>query len=218
MSGVAAPPRTSPLTAAVAVVLGLLVAGAVVGALWAWLAPPIRGVIALTRDGDRVKAALGTESDNWFTSAFLVVGMLSVMAVVAAVLVWQWKSHRGPVMVAALTAGSVAAAAVTSGIGTLVAHLRYGSVDLAAAPVSEQQRVFYVTEAPSVFFGHSPVQIAVTLLFPAAVAATVYLLAAVATPRDDLGAWPPVEYPGAPTGRTGTAADVPPVAPGPPSP
>ncbi|KWX68575.1 DUF2567 domain-containing protein [Mycobacterium sp. NAZ190054] len=110
------------------------------------------------------------------------------------------------------------AAAATTGVGALLARLRYGTIDLAAAPVSDQQRVHYITEAPSVFFGHSPLQIAVTLLYPAAVAAVVYLLGAVATPRDDLGAWPPVEYPAAPTGRTATGVDVPPVVPTSPSP
>ncbi len=211
-------PKVSQGRATLSVVAGLTVAGAAVGALWAWLAPPIHGVVALTRSGDRIKAHLGAESDNWFTSAFLVVGMLSVLAVVAAVLVWQWRSHRGPRMALALVVGSVAAAAATAGVGTLTAHLRYGGVDVAGAPVSEQQRVHYITEAPAVFFGHSPLQIAATLLFPAAVAAIVYLLAAVSTPRDDLGAWPPIEYPAELIGRIGTAADVPPVAPTSPSP
>jgi Protein of unknown function (DUF2567) len=211
-------PTVSQRRAALTVVSGLALAGAGVGALWAVLAPPIHGVVALTRSGDRVKAVLGAESDNWFTSAFLVVGMLSVLAVIGAVLVWQWRSHRGPGMAVALVVGSVAAAAAATGVGTLVAHLRYGAVDVAGAPVSEQQRVHYITEAPAVFFGHSPLQIAATLLFPAAVAAIVYLLAAVATPRDDLGAWPPIDYPERPTGRIATAADVPPAAPASPSP
>ncbi|MDG4668849.1 DUF2567 domain-containing protein [Mycobacterium sp. 236(2023)] len=217
MTGAAVPPTASRSRAVASVVAGLAVAGVVVGALWAWLAPPVKGVIALTRDGDRIKAYLGAESDNWFTSAFLVVGMLSVLAVVAAVLVWQWKSHRGPVMMAALSFGSVAAAGACAGVGALLVHLRYGSVDIASAPVTDQQRFHYITEAPSVFFGHSAAQIAATLLFPAAVAAIVYLLAAVAHSRDDLGAWPPVEYP-RPIGRIGTAADAAPAAPVPPSP
>ncbi|MDN4521615.1 MULTISPECIES: DUF2567 domain-containing protein [Mycolicibacterium] len=210
-------PTVSRSRAAVTVVAGLAAAGAVVGALWAWLAPPIRGVIALTRSGDRVKAYLGADSDHWFTSAALMVGMLSVLAVVAAVWVWQWRAHRGPVMTAALAVGAVASAATATGVGALVAHLRYGGIDMAAAPVSEQQRVHYIVEAPSVYFGHSPVQIAVTLLYPAAVAAIVYLFAAVATPRDDLGAWPPVENPLGPTGRNETTAGVPPVVPTSPS-
>ena len=64
-----------------------------------------------------------------------------------------------------------------------------------AAPVSPEHRVHYVVEAPPVFFGHSPLQIAATILFPAAIAALVYALMAVSTARDDLGAWPPVEEP-----------------------
>ncbi|MGZ8745487.1 MAG: DUF2567 domain-containing protein, partial [Mycobacterium sp.] len=48
-------------------------------------------------------------------------------------------------------------------------------------------------EAPPVFFGHSPLLIALTILFPAAIAALVYSLIAVSIARDDLGAWPPVE-------------------------
>ena len=34
---------------------------------------------------------------------------------------------------------------------------------------------------------------AATILFPAALAALTYALIAVSTPRDDLGAWPPVD-------------------------
>jgi hypothetical protein len=59
--------------------------------------------------------------------------------------------------------------------------------------VSPEHRVHYVVEAPAVFFGHSPLQIAATILLPAATAALVYALMAVSTQRDDLGAWPPVE-------------------------
>ncbi|MGZ8802004.1 MAG: DUF2567 domain-containing protein [Mycobacterium sp.] len=211
-------PKISRARAALIVVVGMAGAGAVVGALWAWLAPPIHGVVALTRSGERITASLGSESDHWFTAAFLVVGMLGSLAVVAAVLVWQWRAHRGPVMMAALTVGGVAAGAVAAGVGALAVRLRYGAIDVAAAPVSEERRVHYVVEAPAVFFGHTPLQIAATVLFPAGVAALVYLLAATAAPRDDLGAWPPVEYPVLTTGRIGTAADVPPVAPSSPWP
>jgi hypothetical protein len=38
-------------------------------------------------------------------------------------------------------------------------------------------------------------QIAATVLFPVAAAALVYSTIAMATSRDDLGAWPPVEQP-----------------------
>ena len=54
-----------------------------IGALWAWLAPPIHSVVALTKSGDRVEAYLGNEADHFFVAAFLMVGMVVVLAVVA---------------------------------------------------------------------------------------------------------------------------------------
>lgn len=187
-----APPRVSRERAAITVVVGLALAGAAVGALWAWIAPPIHGVIALTKSGDRVHAYLGNEADNFFIAAFLLVGLVAAMAVVTAVLVWQWRPHRGPVLAAALTIGSAAAAGTAAGVGALIVRWRYDVIDIAGAPISPEDRVHYVTEAPPVFFAHTPLLIAATVLFPAAMAALVYALMAVSTPRDDLGAWPPV--------------------------
>jgi hypothetical protein len=189
------PPRFSRRKAAATTVAGLTVAGVVVGALWAWLAPPIHGVVALTKSGNRVKGYLGDEGDHFFVAAFLVVGMVSVLAVVAAMLVWKWRAHRGPVMAAALAIGSAAATGVAAGVGAVLVHWRYGAIDIAGAPVSPQHRVHYVVEAPAVFFGHGPLQIAITILCPAAIAAFVYALMAVSTQRDDLGAWPTVDEP-----------------------
>lgn len=186
-------PRISLSRAALIVVLALTVAGALVGMLWAWLAPSIHGVVALTRRGERVHAYLGSESDHFFTAAFLLVGLLTVLAVVSAVALWQWRAHRGPVLVGALTLGCAAAAAAASAVGAALVHWRYGSLDIAAAPVTPEHRVHYVVEAPPVFFGHTPWQIAASILFPAAFAALTYALIAVSTSRDDLGAWPPVE-------------------------
>jgi MFS family permease len=190
-----APPRISRRRAVAITVAGLTVAGALIGALWAWLAPPIHGVVALTKSGERVKAYLGNEADQFFVAAFLIVGMVGAVAVVAAVLLWQWRAHRGPAMVAALAIGVAAAAGAAAGVGAVLVRLRYGAIDIAAAPVSPEHRVHYVVEAPPVFFGHSPLQIAATILFAAAIAALVYALMAVSTARDDLGAWPPVEEP-----------------------
>lgn len=187
-----APPRISRGRAALTVIAVLTLTGVVIGVLWAWLAPAVHGVVALTKGGERVRAHLGTEADNFFVAAFLVVGMLCVMAVIASVLVWQWRAHRGPLMVAALALGGAAAAGAAAGVGAVLVHWRYGSIDVDGAPISPDHRVHYVIEAPPVFFGHSPMQVAVTILFPAAIAALVYSLIAVAVPRDDLGAWPPV--------------------------
>lgn len=98
-------PKLSRRRAALTVVGSLTVAGAAVGAMWAWLAPPVRGVVALTRDGDRIRAYLGNEGDHFFVAAFLLVGMMCAVAVVAAVAVWQWRAHRGPTMTVALVTG-----------------------------------------------------------------------------------------------------------------
>ncbi len=187
------PPRFSRGAAAVIIVVGLALAGGVLGAVWAWLAPPVHTIVALTRSGERVDAFLGKEADHLFVASAMIIGLLTWLAVVSAVLVWQWRPHRGPVTAAALWIGQVAAAAAATSVGAALAHWRYGAVDHQAIPLSPENRVQYLTEAPPVFFGHSPMQIAATLLLPAALAALVYALLAVATPRDDLGAWPAME-------------------------
>jgi hypothetical protein len=190
-----APPRISRGRAAVTVVVGLTVAGALMGALWAWIAPPIHGVIALTKRGDRVHATLGNEADNFFIAAFLLVGLVVVLAVVSAVLVWKWRPHRGPAMCAALVIGSAAAAGAAAGVGALIVRARYDVIDIAGAPISPEHRVLYVTEAPPVFFAHTGWLIATSVLFPVAMSALVYALIAVSSSRDDLGGWPPVDQP-----------------------
>jgi hypothetical protein len=207
-----APPRLSRRSAAVRVVVGLALLGAVVGAAWAWLAPPIQVVIALTKSGDRVRGYLGDDSDFVFLGAFLMTGLLFALAVTAAIATWQWRPHRGPVMVAALSIGALAAAGAAAGVGAALAKWRYGAVDVAGAPVSPEHRVFYTHEAPAVFFGHTPLQIAASLVVPAGIAALVYAICALSTKRDDLGAWPPIIDP-VPTAAVGPRVD-----PEPPSP
>ena len=176
--------------AALTVVIGLTLTGAVVGGVWSVLAPPAHGVSALTRSGQRVQTYLGSESDHLFVAAALLIGLLTSVAIIAAVLVWQWRAHRGPLMSTALWVGLVAAAAAAAGVGAALVHWHYGAVPFDTAPVTAENRIFYYSEAPPVFFARGPLQIATTLLFPAAVAALTYALMAVATPRDDLGATP----------------------------
>jgi hypothetical protein len=186
-------PRISRRRAAITVTAGLLPVGALVGALWAWLAPPIKGAVALTHSGERLHEYLGSEADHFFVSAFLMLGLLNVVAAVAAVLAWQWRPHRGPGMVTGLCTGMVIAAGAAVGVGVLLVHLRYGTPDFGAVPVSHDHPLYYVTEAPSVFFGPSWLQGACTLLLPAATAALVYAVPVAATARDDLGGYPAVK-------------------------
>jgi Protein of unknown function (DUF2567) len=195
MTGVqtAVAPRISRRGAAIIVAAGLLPIGALVGALWAWLAPPIKGAVALTHSGEKVHEYLGSEADHFFVSAFMMLGLLNVVAAVAAVLAWQWRAHRGPGMVTGLCIGVVIAAGAAVGVGVLLVHLRYGTTNFAAAPVNHDHPLYYVTEAPSVFFGPSWLQSACTLLLPAATAALVYAVPVAATARDDLGGYPAVK-------------------------
>lgn len=186
-------PRTSRRVAIAVVAAGLLPVGALVGGLWACLAPPIHGVIALTHEGERLHDYLGGESDHFFVAPFLMLGLLNVVAAVVAALAWQWRAHRGPGMVAGLSAGVVAAAAVAVGVGVLLMHLRYGAVNFATVQLSHDHPLHYFTQAPPVFFGRSPWQMACTLLLPAATAALVYAVPVAATARDDLGGYPAVE-------------------------
>ena len=79
----------------------------------------------------------------------------------AAALAWQWRAHRGPVMVVGLSTGADRRGAAAGGVvGAPLVHRRYGAIDVARAPVTPEHRVHYVVEAPPVFFGHTPLQIA----------------------------------------------------------
>jgi hypothetical protein len=187
-------PRLSHRSAGIIIALGMAGMGALLGVLWSRLAPSIHGVVALARSGQRVHAYLGDEADNLFVSAAILGGLLVILAVVSAVLVWQWRPHRGPAVSAGLSIGAILAAATAAAVGAAIVRSRYGTLDINAAPVSPEHRVFYFTEAPPVFFGHGPLQMVITLLLPAALAALVYALMAVSTPRDDLGGWPPVDH------------------------
>lgn len=186
--------RQSHTAAALTVIVALGLCGAVLGAIWAWIAPPIHTIVGLTKSGERVDAFLGKEADNQFVAVAIMVGLLTFLAIVSAVAVWQWRAHRGPLLAAAVWIGQVVAAASAAGVGAALAHWRYGTpnrnVDL-----SPQNRVAYFTEAPPVFPGHHPLQIAVALLLPAAVAALTYAFLAVANPRDDLGVRTPALEP-----------------------
>jgi hypothetical protein len=188
------PPKLSHAAAAVRVICGLVLTGAIGGVLWAWLAPPVHTLVALTKKGQRIHGYFGDEADRVFLGAALAVGFLSVIAVVGAVLVWQWRAHRGPLMAAALTIGGIGAAGALAGVGAALAHWRYGAVNIDAVPVTHEHRVAYLVEAPPVLFGHSPALVAVTLMFPAGLATLLYAMCALATKRDDLDAWPPVEH------------------------
>lgn len=181
--------------ALVLVAAGSALTGPLVGALWAWIAPPIRAVVALTRSGERVHDYLGNESEHFFVAPALMLGLLTALAVVASVWAWQWQRHRGPGMVVALSVGMATAAAAAAAVGAGLVRLGYGALDFDAVPLGKSPSVAYVTQAPPVFFSDRPLQIAVSLLWPVGVAALVYAVRVAADARDDLGALPPAAKP-----------------------
>jgi hypothetical protein len=193
-------PRTSRTRAVVVAALGVALTGAALGGLWAWIAPPIHAVVAITRAGERVHDYLGTESSHFFDAPCLLLGLLTVLAVVAAVLAWQWRARRGPAMVIGLSLGMAIAAAAAAGTGALLVRLAYGAVNFDAVPLVGKPSVAYLIEAPPVFFSHGPLQVAVTLVWPAGIATLVYAVLTAADARDDLGVVPIAEQ------ATGAAA------------
>lgn len=196
--------RTFRARALLVVVLGLSAMGVLIGGWWAWIAPPIHAVVALTHAGERVHDYLGSESDHFFVAPCLMLGLLTVVAVVASVLVWQWREQRGPGMVIALSIGLVTGAAAAVGVGALLVRLRYGALNFSAIPLSSDHKVAYVIEAPPVLFGHGPLQVALAVIWPAGIAALVYAVLAAANARDDLGGLPVPDQPlpGGPAGLT----------------
>ena len=184
--------------AIVTAALGVSTAGALIGGLWAWIAPPIRAVVAMTHSGERVHDYLGAESQHFFDAPCLMLGLLTVLAVVAAVLVWQWRAHRGPAMVVGLSVAMAVAAGAAAGTGALLVRLRDGALNFDAVPVVGKPAVAYVVQAPPVFFSDNPLQVAATLVWPVAIAALVYAVLAAAHARDDLGAVPPGGQPARP--------------------
>jgi len=195
-------PRRARVRAIVIAGLGASVTGVLIGGLWAWIAPPIHAVVAMTREGERVHDYLGAESEHFFDAPCLMLGLLTVLAVVVSVLVWQWRARRGPGMVTALSLGMVTAAVAASAAGAVLVRLSYGALNFDAVPLPGNSSVAYVIQAPPVFLSDGPLQVATTLLWPAAIAALVYAVLAAANARDDLGALPAAEQP----------SDAPPIA------
>jgi hypothetical protein len=98
-------------------------------------------------------------------------------------------------MVIALSIGLVTGAAAAAGVAALLVWLRYGALNFGAIPLSSDHKVAYVTQAPPVLFAHGPLQVAVTLIWPAGIAALVYAVLAAANARDDLGGLPVADQP-----------------------
>jgi hypothetical protein len=74
-------------------------------------------------------------------------------------------------------------------------RLSYGALNFDAVQLSGTPSVAYVIQAPPVFFSDQPLSAALTLIWPAAIAALVYALLAAADAHDDLGGLPATDRP-----------------------
>jgi len=172
--------------------LGVPAIGALIGALWAAIAPPIHAVVAITHSGERVHDYLGNDSQHFFDAPCLMLGLLTVLAVVAAVVAWQRRSRRGPAMVIRLAVAMAAAAGAAAAVGALVVRRIYGTLDFDAVPLVGRPSVAYVMQGPPVFFSVQPLPAALTVIWPVGIAALIYSALAVWHAHDDLSARGPV--------------------------
>jgi hypothetical protein len=110
-------PTRGDLLRALAVLVGLALAGALVALAWYQLAPRLG--FRITEPGTGVPVTPEQEqfvaADGWFTLLTLGVGVL------AGVLVWLVRPFRGPVALLALAAGGMLGAVVTWRFGALIA-------------------------------------------------------------------------------------------------
>lgn len=108
--------------AALRVALAVLVVSAVVGVLWALLAPPEHWVVV----DPNHRSTLPGESTHRFDAVALFLGFAAATGLLTALAVWrllQWA--RGPLLVAGLLIGSLLGAAVMVVVGEQAAHWRF---------------------------------------------------------------------------------------------
>ncbi|MFC3965912.1 DUF2567 domain-containing protein [Nocardia jiangsuensis] len=108
------------LRAALAIAVGALVAGALLGVAWGFLAPAERLVVVTDGRG----APLTGESLHRFDALAIFVCFGAGLGLVSAVAVWRARSVRGPLALLALLLGSAAGAYAMADIGELVAEVR----------------------------------------------------------------------------------------------
>ena len=104
--------RRAALIVAGATVLG----GAVVGVLWALIAP-VRPVVQVGGDA----APLDGEGVGGFDATALLVLLVLALGVLAGGLAWRWREHRGPAVLVAVVVGALLGTTVAVAVGTLVA-------------------------------------------------------------------------------------------------
>jgi hypothetical protein len=153
------------LAFAAEVVGTLLAVGLVAGLLWrAWARTPTRGLAYYNH------TILPDETEGFISSDGRFVVLTSVIGLIAGLVVWSRRRHRGPIAITALAIGTVAGAALTNLVGHLV-----GGGSTAGKLGTQLPRL--------------PLQVHATgLLFvEGALALLVYVLCTLFATSDDLG-------------------------------
>lgn len=157
------------LTAAVLVLIALVLAGLLLGVVWYLLAPRLSFRIDSARNivplgAVESEALIG--ADGWFAAMAAVAGLA------AGLVCWWWRAVRGPAVAVGLAAGGVLGALVMSLIGHLLGH----------GPSSGQlHQVGAIVQAPL------ELRSKVALVVEPFLAVAVYVIGAGFAGEDDLG-------------------------------
>lgn len=187
--------RFAAVAVAVAIVLAAL--GAPLGWLWAALAPDVPVVVA---DGGVVPTQAEPEGffagDGWFVLLGLGFGVLVALALWIGL-----RRYRGPVILVALTVGTVGAAVIAWWIGHRIGWSGYRNQVLHSAPGTHLERPPELrAKELGWWFGFIP-RVQGDLLIPAVTAAIAYTMLSAWSRQPSLR--PGNEGAGAPAGESG---------------
>lgn len=163
-------PRKPEVRAAATVGLVSVLLGALGGIAWGLMAPAQQLVVVTADRG----VPLTGESSHEFDSLAMFLCIGGVVGAISAILAWQWRTRRGPILFAGVLIGTAVGGVVMWPIGEWTARLRH--------PLPHNPQVHQIVSmAPSI--GSDTAFYAAPF-----VAALVIAGLAMLSSRDDLGA------------------------------
>ncbi|MFC5062398.1 DUF2567 domain-containing protein [Actinomycetospora atypica] len=172
--------RPTALTAALVVV-----AGAVLGLLWALVAPGQATVTTATG----ASSALAAESDHVFDATAIFFLLATAYGVVVGVLAWRRRTRRGPVTLLGIAIATTAGAWVAAFVGTRLAGVLTDRRPLGVL-LDRAQASGSTTPGPPIPATLSTIPATIgsfwTVLGAGIGAVLAYLLCAIALGEDDL--------------------------------
>lgn len=104
----------------VATVVGFLVAGAIAGVAWAWLAEPLRYTVVRVDDRSGLSADEAAASAAFGVLLTYVWVSALAAALWSAFATWRWGREGGTLVIARTALGAAAAAFIAWGVGVLL--------------------------------------------------------------------------------------------------